>query len=87
MTTQVAAKLPEDLVRQVDEFVAAGAFANRSAAIRQALEALIAGLRRGAIDESFRRGYTRLPESDEELARAHRLAEQAIQDEPWEPWW
>jgi len=87
MTTQVAAKLPEDLVRQVDELVAAGAFPNRSAAIRQGLEALIARMRRSTIDESIRRGYTRLPESEEELARAHQLAEQAIEDEPWERWW
>jgi len=87
MTTQVAAKLPEDLVRQVDELVAAGAFPNRSAAIRQSLEALIARMRRSTIDESIRRGYTHLPESDEELALAHQLARQAIEDEPWERWW
>jgi len=87
MTTQVAAKLPDDLVRRVDELVAAGAFPNRSAAIRQGLESLIGRLRRSAIDESIRQGYARLPESAEELARAQELAVQAIEDEPWERWW
>ncbi|HVA43429.1 MAG TPA: ribbon-helix-helix domain-containing protein [Acidimicrobiales bacterium] len=87
MTTQVAAKLPEDLVRQVDELVAAGAFPNRSAAIRQSLESLVSGLGRSTIDESIRQGYTRLPESEEELARAHQLAQQTIEAEPWERWW
>jgi len=78
---------PEDLVPRVDELVAAGAIPSRSAAIRQSLESLIAGQRRSTIDESIRRGYTRLPESEEELARAHQLAEQAIKDEPSERWW
>lgn len=87
MTVQVAAKLPEELVRRVDELVAAGTFPNRSAAIRQGLESLVVGLRRGAIDDAIRQGYTRRPESAEELARARRLAESAIEDEPWERWW
>jgi Arc/MetJ-type ribon-helix-helix transcriptional regulator len=85
--TQIAVKLPDALVRQLDELVAQGVFPNRSSAVRSAVEAIVAGQRRGALGRAYAEGYGRSPESERELAEARRLAEQAIDDEPWERWW
>ncbi|MDP9452294.1 MAG: hypothetical protein M3P97_02645 [Actinomycetota bacterium] len=47
-----------------------------------ALEALVRGHERQLLDAAFAAGYTRTPETDEELADATRLAIEAIEDEP-----
>lgn len=85
--TQIAVKLPDGLVRELDELVAQGLFASRSSAVRRAVEHIVSGQRRDAIEEAYANGYRRVPESESELAEARRLATQAIDDEPWEKWW
>jgi len=85
--TQIAVKLPDGLVRELDELVAQGLFASRSSAVRRAVEIIVAGQRRDAIEEAYAIGYRRAPESESELAEAKRLAAQAIDEEPWEKWW
>jgi len=85
--TQIAVKLPDALVRELDDLVAQGAFPNRSSAVRQAVEAIVARQRRNDIDRAFAKGFERLPESRSELAEARRLARKAINDEPWDKWW
>ncbi len=85
--TQVAVKLPESLMREVDELVARGVFPNRSSVIRQGLEALVGAQRREAIARAYQRGYGASPESEEEMAEATRLAIAAVHDEPWARWW
>ena len=85
--TQIAVKLPDVLLAELDDLVAQGVFPNRSSAVRQAIEAEVARRRRDVLDRAFADGYRRLPESASELAEARRLAEQAIDDEPWEKWW
>jgi len=85
--TQVAVKLPESLVREVDELVARGVFPNRSSVIRQGLEALVDAQRREAMARAYQRGYEASPESEAEMAEATRLAIAAVNDEPWARWW
>lgn len=85
--TQIAVKLPDELVRDLDELVAKGHFASRSSAVRRAVELVVSGQRRQALAEGYASGYGRIPESESELAEASRLARQAIDDEPWEKWW
>ena len=85
--TQIAVKLPDGLVRELDELVAQGLFSSRSSAVRRAVEMIVSGQRRGALEEAYARGYRRAPESESEMAEARRLATQAIDDEPWEKWW
>lgn len=85
--TQIAVKLPDALVRELDSLVARGRFPNRSSAVRHAIEVIAADERRTAIERAYADGYRRVPESDGELAEAKRLAEGAIEDEPWERWW
>lgn len=84
MTVQVAIRLPDALVQEVDRLVQDGTFESRSQAIRSGLEAIIAGRRRQELDRRYAEG---LPETDDELAEATRLAIESIHDEPWERWW
>ena len=85
--TQIAVKLPDRLVRELDELVAQGRFSSRSSAVRRGVELVVSGQRRDAIEEAYANGYRRLPESESELAEADRLARRAIDDEPWDKWW
>ncbi len=85
--TQIAVKLPDALVEQLDDLVDQGVFANRSSAVRAAVEAIVARQRRDALERAYAEGYRRVPESQSELAEARRLAEQAINAEPWDRWW
>ena len=85
--TQIAVKLPDRLVRDLDELVSQGVFPNRSSAVRRAVEIIVAGQRRDALEEAYANGYRVTPESESEMAEARRLATRAIDDEPWERWW
>ena len=85
--TQIAVKLPDRLVRELDELVAQGHFSSRSSAVRRGVELIVSAKRRDAIEEAYAIGYRQVPESEGELADATRLATQAIEDEPWEKWW
>jgi Arc/MetJ-type ribon-helix-helix transcriptional regulator len=85
--TQIAVKLPDGLVRELDELVAQGLFASRSSAVRRAVEMIVSGQHRAALEEVYADGYRRIPESESELAEARRLAMLAINDEPWDKWW
>lgn len=85
--TQIAVKLPDGLVRDLDDLVAQGLFSSRSSAVRRAVEMIVMGQRREALEEAYANGYRQVPESESELAEAERLARQAIEDEPWPKWW
>ncbi len=85
--TQIAVKLPDGLLRELDELVAQGLFSSRSSAVRRGVEIIVSGQRRDALEEAYANGYREVPESESELAEAKRLATQAIDDEPWEKWW
>lgn len=87
MTTQIAVRLPAELVAEIDRLIQSGAFGNRSEAVRAGLVLLAERRRSRALDDAFAKGFGRLPEQPEELAEAHRLAVEAINKEPWEKWW
>lgn len=87
MVTQIAVKLPDRLVRAVDALVADGRYPSRSSAVRAGLDLVLAQARDDAVEQAFAAGFARRPETDAELAEARRLAVEAIDDEPWEPWW
>jgi Arc/MetJ-type ribon-helix-helix transcriptional regulator len=84
MPVQVAIRLPDDLVAEVDRLVHDGTFESRSQAIRSGLEAIVAGRRRQELERRYAEAP---PETDQELAEATRLAVESIHDEPWERWW
>lgn len=87
MTTQIAVKLPDEVVARVDQLVSEGLFASRSAAVRRGLEALLSASASQAIDRAYEVGYGKFPETDRELREAKKLAAEAIRDETWEKWW
>lgn len=87
MTTQIAVKLPDATVDEVDRLVSGGAFTSRSEAVRAGLALVLAQSRAEEIDRAFAAGFARVPDSEADLAVAGRLAEEAINDEIWEPWW
>lgn len=61
--TQIAVKLPDELVRELDELVAQGLFSSRSSAVRRAVELIVSRQRRDALNESYANGYRQIPES------------------------
>jgi len=87
MTIQIAVKLPDDLVQEIDRLIDGGAFASRSQAVRSGLEAIVVSRRRAEIGRRYEDAMFRLPETRDELADATRLAVNAIEEEPWERWW
>lgn len=87
MTIQIAVKLPDELVHEIDRLVDGGAFDSRSQAVRNGLEAIVASRRRQEIDRRYKEAMARFPETNEEVAEATRLAVNAIDEEPWERWW
>jgi Arc/MetJ-type ribon-helix-helix transcriptional regulator len=87
MTKQIAVKLPDDLVDELDRLVQGGTFDSRSQAIRTGIEAMVARQHRHEIDQRFRDGAAQLPETIEDIDEATALAISSIQEEPWERWW
>lgn len=87
MTTQIAVKLPEGLLSELDRLVGSGVYANRSQAVRAGLQAVVDNERSRAAERAYGEGFGRFPETEAELADATRLALEAISDEPWERWW
>jgi Arc/MetJ-type ribon-helix-helix transcriptional regulator len=87
MTTQIAVKIPEEILARIDEMVAKGLLQSRSAAVRQGLETLLVAHKRQALDHAFRDGFRENPETDHEMKEAYLLAIESIHDEVWEKWW
>ena len=87
MTKQIAVKLPDELLQELDRLIEGGAFRSRSQAVRSGLEAAVGAQRRQELADRYRDAIARTPETDEEIADATRLAVDAIHDEPWERWW
>src|SRR3546814_13110036 len=84
MTIQIAVKLPDEVVGAIDRLVADGQFRSRSAAVRRALDDLVAASQRASVDRAFARGFRAVPEPGAELADAPRLAVEAIDEQPGE---
>jgi len=87
MTVQIAVKLPDMLAGELDRLVERGDFANRSQALREGLETILAARERERLRERYREALMRAPETPGELADASRLAVESIEEEPWERWW
>jgi Arc/MetJ-type ribon-helix-helix transcriptional regulator len=64
MPMQIALRIADDQIAGLDQLVDAGSFDNRTAAIRAAIDLLLADVRERAIAEAYRRGYTAFPQED-----------------------
>lgn len=87
MTKQIAVKLPDGLVDELDRLVRAGTFHSRSQAVRTGIEAMVARQHRQEIDQRFRDSATLHPETVEDIDESTALAISSIEEEPWERWW
>lgn len=63
MTRQIAVRLPEGLVVELDGAVERGHHDNRTEVVRAALESYLVQLRRAAVDDAIREGYRRHPQA------------------------
>lgn len=87
MSTQIAVRLTDDELEKLDWIVVHCELGSRADGVRIALDALQDRLRRDEIGRQIVEGYRRMPETEEEIAEAHRLSLESIDEEPWERWW
>jgi metal-responsive CopG/Arc/MetJ family transcriptional regulator len=68
MPTQLAIRLPDDLLKDLDWVVIRLNYDSRTEAMRDALVRLIDQERRREIGEQIAEGYRRMPQTEEEMA-------------------
>jgi Arc/MetJ-type ribon-helix-helix transcriptional regulator len=72
-----------DRVEKVDALVASGAYATRAEVVREAVDELLRREEEAAIDRAIVEGYTRIPQTDDELRWAEAAARRSVAEEPW----
>lgn len=80
---QLVTRLDDRLVAEVDRLIADGVAANRSEAVRLALEQLVDEHRRRRIGAQIVEAYRRQPQTDEELAGLDAATRALVAEEPW----
>jgi Arc/MetJ-type ribon-helix-helix transcriptional regulator len=81
--TQLVTRVDDELALAVDELVAAGVVASRSAAVRLGLERLVDRHRRDTIGARIADGYRARPQTEAEVAWADESSVRMIVEEPW----
>ncbi len=74
--------MPDDRVAAIDALVTGGR-ASRAAVIVEAIDRLVAQLESERIDREIVEGYTRIPQTDEELDWAEWSTRESLREEPW----
>lgn len=82
-TEQIAVRLPEELLADLDDLVARGVYESRAAAVRAGVEAILELNRRRVTDEAVVDGYRRVPPTAAEREAAISSLRDAILEEPW----
>ena len=82
-TEQIAVRLPQELLEELDALVASGAYESRAAAVRAGVEAITAQARRRQIDRAIVAGYQRTPPAALDHDAALASLRDAITEEPW----
>ncbi len=68
---------------QIDAFVGKEPFPSRASFIVEAINRLVDEIEQREIDRQIVEGYTRIPQTDEELGWARAAAQRSIDAEPW----
>ena len=82
-TEQIAVRLPQPLLSDLDELVANGVYESRAAAVRAGIEAVMKLEDQRRTDQAVVDGYTRIPPTGGEKHSAIASLRDAILDEPW----
>ena len=82
-TEQIAVRLHEELLIELDALVASGAYESRAAAVRAGVEAIVVLKRRQQTDRAIVEGYRRTPPTTVEHDTAIASLRDAIAEEPW----
>ena len=80
---QLVTRIPDALAEDLDRLVAEGVVASRSEAVRLGLERLVDHERRRRIGQAIVDGYTRMPQTDDELLWTDEDTQRMIEEEPW----
>jgi len=76
-------RMPDDRVARIDELVRAESYESRASFIVEAINRLVDEIEQREIDRQIVEGYTRVPQTDEELRWAEASALDSIREEPW----
>jgi Arc/MetJ-type ribon-helix-helix transcriptional regulator len=82
-TEQIAIRLPQELLRELDALVTAGVYESRAAAVRAGVEAITTLERRRSTDRAIIAGYLRIPPAAADDDAATGSLRDAISEEPW----
>ena len=80
---QIAVRLPEELLAQLDALVSSGVYESRAAAVRVGIETVMELERRRRTDRAVVDGYRRVPPTPAEREAAIASLRDAIAEEPW----
>lgn len=83
MSQMITVRMSPDRVEKVDALVASGAYATRAEVVREAVDELLRREEEAAIDRAIVEGYTRIPQTDDELRWAEAAARRSVAEEPW----
>lgn len=87
MSTQLAIRLPDETLADLDWLVVRCQFSSRTEAMRSAIEAAIKAERSRAIDEQYIEAYARMPQTDDELVDLKwQTNPDLLDDEDWSAW-
>jgi Arc/MetJ-type ribon-helix-helix transcriptional regulator len=84
--TQVAVRMTDELLGDLDWLVVRCDFENRAEAIRAALTELVKRERDREIDERIVAAYTAMPQTDDEVIPADLSVWDDLDDEDWSDW-
>lgn len=82
-TEQIAVRIPEALLAQLDELVRSGRYGSRAEAVRAGVQAITDMEREAAVDRAIIEGYRLKPQEDWEMASGRASLLAAIAEEPW----
>jgi Arc/MetJ-type ribon-helix-helix transcriptional regulator len=80
---QLVTRIPDALADDLDRLVAEGVVASRSEGVRLGLQRLVDRERRRRIGQAIVDGYTRMPQTDDELLWTDEDTRKMIEEEPW----
>jgi Arc/MetJ-type ribon-helix-helix transcriptional regulator len=83
MTEQIAVRLPDELLNQLDELIDLGRYPSRAAAVRAAVEIITMSERARRLDQEIMDGYRAHPPNTDEQDAAMASMRAAIAEEPW----